>query len=55
MYAACVVRNRAALDNKIHNPQIIMVVPSGNFGNLTSGLIAKEMGAPIASFTAATN
>ena len=55
MYAACVVRNRAALDNKIHNPQIIMVVPSGNFGNLTSGLIAKEMGAPIAGFTAATN
>ena len=37
MYAACVVRNRAALDNKIHDPQIIMVVPSGNFGNLTSG------------------
>jgi threonine synthase len=32
-----------------------MVVPSGNFGNLTSGLIAKEMGAPIAGFTAATN
>ena len=55
MYAACVVRNRAALDNKIHDPSIIMVVPSGNFGNLTSGLIAKEMGAPIAGFTAATN
>lgn len=55
MYAACVVRNRAALDNKIHDPQIIMIVPSGNFGNLTSGLIAKEMGAPIAGFTAATN
>ena len=55
MYAACVVRNRAALDNKIHDPQIIMVVPSGNFGNLTSGIIAKEMGAPIAGFTAATN
>ena len=55
MYAACVVRNRAALDNKIHDPQIITVVPSGNFGNLTSGLIAKEMGAPIAGFTAATN
>ena len=55
MYAACVVRNRAAMDNKIHDPKIIMVVPSGNFGNLTSGLIAKEMGAPIAGFTAATN
>lgn len=55
MYAACVVRNRAALDNKITDPSVIMVVPSGNFGNLTSGLIAKEMGAPIKGFTAATN
>ena len=55
MYASLVVRNRCALDNKISNPSIIMVVPSGNFGNLTSGLIAKEMGAPIAGFTAATN
>ena len=32
-----------------------MVVPSGNFGNLTSGLIAREMGAPIKGFIAATN
>lgn len=55
MYSALVVRNRCAMDNKILDPNIIMVVPSGNFGNLTSGLIAKEMGAPIAGFTAATN
>lgn len=55
MYSALVVRNRCALDNKIADPSIIMVVPSGNFGNLTSGLIAREMGAPIAGFTAATN
>ena len=55
MYAALLVRNRAAMDNKIHDPSIIMVVPSGNFGNLTSGLIAREMGAPIAGFVAATN
>lgn len=54
-YAALVCKNRAAMDNKIHDPDVIMVVPSGNFGNLTSGLIAKEMGAPIAGFTAATN
>ena len=32
-----------------------VVVPSGNFGNLTSGLIAKKMGAPITGFVAATN
>lgn len=34
---------------------IIEIVPSGNFGNLTSGLIAREMGAPITGFVAATN
>lgn len=55
MFAALTVRNRAALDSKIDDPSIIMVVPSGNFGNLTSGLIAREMGGPIAGFVAATN
>ena len=30
-------------------------VPSGNFGNLTAGLYALAMGAPIAGFIAATN
>ena len=34
---------------------IRFVVPSGNFGNLTAGLMAKRMGLPIASFLAATN
>lgn len=55
MYASLYVRNRAWPYNKIENPSIIMVVPSGNFGNLTSGLIAREMGAPITGFVAATN
>lgn len=55
MYAALVVRNRCAIDSKIEDPAIIAVVPSGNFGNLTSGLIARKMGAPIAGFVAATN
>ncbi len=55
MYTALTVRNRCSIDNKITDPAIIMTVPSGNFGNLTSGLIAREMGAPIAGFTAATN
>ncbi|MBP5568179.1 MAG: threonine synthase [Treponema sp.] len=55
MYAALMVKNRAPLDNKIDDPSILMVVPSGNFGNLTSGLIAREMGAPIKGFIAATN
>ena len=30
-------------------------MPSGNFGNLTAGLIAKRIGLPIARFVAATN
>ena len=55
MYAALTTRNRCKIDNKISDPAIIMVVPSGNFGNLTSGLIAREMGAPITGFVAATN
>ncbi len=34
---------------------VIVSVPSGNFGNLTAGLIAKRMGLPITTFAAATN
>lgn len=34
---------------------MIVCVPSGNFGNITAGLIAKKMGLPIAKFIAATN
>ena len=34
---------------------IVFSVPSGNFGNLTAGLIAKKMGLPISKFIAATN
>jgi threonine synthase len=33
----------------------VLSVPSGNFGNLTAGLYAYGMGAPIARFIAATN
>ena len=33
----------------------IVSVPSGNFGNLTAGLIAKRIGLPVAQFVAATN
>ena len=34
---------------------IIFSTPSGNFGNLTAGLMAKRAGLPIARFVAATN
>lgn len=37
------------------DPFTVMVVPSGNFGNLTAGLFASEMGFPIHGFLAATN
>ena len=34
---------------------LIVCTPSGNFGNLTAGLMAKRAGVPIARFVAATN
>ncbi len=35
--------------------KLVVAVPSGNFGNLTAGLMAKRMGLPIHRFIAATN
>jgi threonine synthase len=35
--------------------ELVVAVPSGNFGNLYSGLLARELGAPVAAFVAATN
>ena len=37
------------------NKPLIFSVPSGNFGNLTGGLIAKKMGLPVNKFIAAVN
>ncbi|WP_018983280.1 threonine synthase [Salinimonas chungwhensis] len=34
---------------------LVISVPSGNFGNLTAGLIAQAMGLPVKRFIAATN
>jgi len=34
---------------------VVISVPSGNFGNLTAGVIAKVLGLPIKRFVAATN
>ncbi|MEM1085796.1 MAG: threonine synthase [Verrucomicrobiota bacterium] len=33
----------------------VFVVPSGNFGNLTAGLLAHQLGLPVKRFVAATN
>ena len=54
-YASLHVHHRSPRDSKIDNPSIIVTVPSGNFGNLTSGLISRKMGSPITGFIAATN
>ncbi|MCC5451422.1 threonine synthase [Rheinheimera sp. UJ51] len=35
--------------------EVVIAVPSGNFGNLTAGLIAKALGLPIKRLVAATN
>ncbi len=34
---------------------VVVSVPSGNFGNLTAGLMAKRAGLPVSQFIAATN
>lgn len=34
---------------------VVICVPSGNFGNITAGLIAKRMGLPVKRFIAANN
>jgi len=34
---------------------VVVCVPSGNFGNITAGLIAKRMGLPVKRFIAANN
>ncbi|WP_318662799.1 threonine synthase [Treponema sp.] len=55
MYASLLAKAKSYISNKLEDPAIIVTVPSGNFGNLTSGLIAQKMGAPITGFVAATN
>ncbi|MFT4929951.1 MAG: threonine synthase, partial [Phenylobacterium sp.] len=35
--------------------KVVISVPSGNFGNLTAGMIAKRLGLPVDRFIAATN
>ena len=41
--------------NVLTDKELVVSVPSGNFGNLTAGLFAREMGLPIVQFLAANN
>ena len=43
------------LKKGIDGREVVFTVPSGNFGNLTAGLIAKRMGLPVDKFIAAVN
>ncbi len=40
---------------KKHNKPLIVSCPSGNFGNICAGILAKRLGLPINHFVAATN
>jgi threonine synthase len=40
---------------KKHNKPLIISCPSGNFGNICAGIIAKKLGLPIEHFVASTN
>ena len=41
--------------NPHKDKELVISVPSGNFGNLTAGLFAKRMGLPVSKFIAANN
>ena len=40
---------------KKHNKPLVFSCPSGNFGNICAGIMAKKMGLPIEHFVASTN
>ena len=44
-----------AVRNLPEDAEVTFVIPSGNFGNLTAGLLAQKLGLPIRNFVAATN
>lgn len=55
MAQICYYFEAAAQMTKAERENLVVSVPSGNFGNLTAGLLAKALGLPIKRFIAATN
>ncbi|WP_047049786.1 threonine synthase [Vibrio mexicanus] len=55
MAQICYYFEAASQLTKAQRENLVVSVPSGNFGNLTAGLLAKAMGLPIKRFIAATN
>jgi threonine synthase len=55
MAQICYYFEAAAQMSKQERENLVISVPSGNFGNLTAGLLAKALGLPVKRFIAATN
>ncbi|MFA0495539.1 threonine synthase [Vibrio sp. 10N.222.54.B11] len=55
MAQICYYFEAASQLTKEQRENLVISVPSGNFGNLTAGLLAKALGLPVKRFIAATN
>ncbi|EEW08646.1 threonine synthase [Vibrio mimicus] len=55
MAQICYYFEAAAQMSKVERENLVISVPSGNFGNLTAGMLAKALGLPVKRFIAATN